>query len=513
MQNRNEKHMLLTEKGAKKVALAMMALALVIALTVSLLRGSLIAGAVDEEDLANIQSSIEEAENYKASLEAEREKTQDYINSLETEKDDLETYISSIDAYMQDINDRLAELESQVETVTAQVEAAQEEVSQWEDTRQAQYEAMKLRIKYMYEEGESDFWTLFLGSGSLTDVLNRMEYVKELSAYDREQLNTYQATLETVQVKQETLEATLEELVALQTEEEAKKESQETLLAEKSSQLEAYYASIAEQQGILSDLDDSVTEQEAAIAVMQQEEEAQALILQQQIEELKKQKEAEIAAAIAKAEEERKAQEASSIAASIAASIEAEASIAQSKAEAESQTSQTEGSGQETAGTTAAAETEAPTTSAASTEGTYQLVWPTPGNTRITSSYGPRESLAAQLGTAPFHYGIDIAVNVGTKVLAATDAIVLYAGDGTKYGTQAGGIQVWLLSLDQNITTTYMHLSQALVTEGAYVQAGSVIALSGNTGTSTGAHLDFRVTIASISSNPINPLSDFITYR
>jgi murein DD-endopeptidase MepM/ murein hydrolase activator NlpD len=81
-----------------------------------------------------------------------------------------------------------------------------------------------------------------------------------------------------------------------------------------------------------------------------------------------------------------------------------------------------------------------------------------------------------------YHTGLDYAVPIGTDVLAIADGTIINANWGKSYGTQLvcaidGG---WII---------YAHLSAALVKPGNILKAGQVIAKSGNTGNSTGAHL------------------------
>ncbi len=87
----------------------------------------------------------------------------------------------------------------------------------------------------------------------------------------------------------------------------------------------------------------------------------------------------------------------------------------------------------------------------------------------------------------PGHDGIDLGVPVGTPVLAAADGVVTFVGQESGYGNH-----VEIRDADGTVTT-YSHLSAFVATVGQPVQAGQPIALSGNTGHSTGPHLHFEV--------------------
>jgi murein DD-endopeptidase MepM/ murein hydrolase activator NlpD len=113
--------------------------------------------------------------------------------------------------------------------------------------------------------------------------------------------------------------------------------------------------------------------------------------------------------------------------------------------------------------------------------------WPVSG--RISSNYGMR--------WGRMHHGLDIAVPTGTEVKAAASGRVTYAG------WNSGGYG-YLVTIDHGdgVETRYAHNSKVLVSVGQQVKRGQVIALSGNTGNSTGPHVHFEVRFKGSSYNP-----------
>lgn len=111
------------------------------------------------------------------------------------------------------------------------------------------------------------------------------------------------------------------------------------------------------------------------------------------------------------------------------------------------------------------------------------LVWPAEG--RISGVFGSQRILNGE-PRAP-HLGIDIAVPTGTPVRAALSGRVVLAAE-----LYFNGLTL-ILDHGHGVTTTYSHLSAFRVTEGAEVERGEVVALSGATGRVTGPHLDFRI--------------------
>jgi len=122
-----------------------------------------------------------------------------------------------------------------------------------------------------------------------------------------------------------------------------------------------------------------------------------------------------------------------------------------------------------------------------------RLIWPVKG--RISSPYGWRTHPVYKV--RQFHGGIDIAVPVGTSVKAAAAGKVIESGwmDGFGYGI--------VIDHGEGVTTWYGHNSKLLVKVGDRVRQGQIIARSGNTGVSTGPHLDFRIKVNGETINPI----------
>jgi murein DD-endopeptidase MepM/ murein hydrolase activator NlpD len=113
----------------------------------------------------------------------------------------------------------------------------------------------------------------------------------------------------------------------------------------------------------------------------------------------------------------------------------------------------------------------------------------------ITSEFGMRVHPIRR--TTLFHAGVDISASPGTKVLATGDGIVSFAGWDGGYGQKVSILHGY------GFKTTYAHLSKALVREGQRIKRGDIIALTGNSGLSTGPHLHYEVQKNGVSVNPM----------
>jgi murein DD-endopeptidase MepM/ murein hydrolase activator NlpD len=124
-----------------------------------------------------------------------------------------------------------------------------------------------------------------------------------------------------------------------------------------------------------------------------------------------------------------------------------------------------------------------------------ELLWPVPGNYRITSPFGGRYDPIS--GVWSTHGGTDIAALNGTPIVAANSGVVLMAGWNNSYGNFV------LIDHGGGISTLYGHSSKLLVYAGQTVSRGETIALVGSTGYSTGNHLHFEVRINGVRTDPM----------
>ncbi len=121
-------------------------------------------------------------------------------------------------------------------------------------------------------------------------------------------------------------------------------------------------------------------------------------------------------------------------------------------------------------------------------------IWPVSGG-YITSSFGRRKQPKA--GASTNHPGIDIGVPIGTSVSATSGGTVITAGWQSGYGN------VVYIQHPGGLVSRYGHLSRILVKTGQSVSQGQKIALSGNTGNSTGPHLHFEMRMNGVAVNPL----------
>ena len=142
----------------------------------------------------------------------------------------MDAEISGLTSQIAEIMASVSLLEDEIADTEEQIEQAQKDYDAAKEKEDAQYYAMKKRIQYLYEKGETSYIELLMASKSWSDMLNKAEYVQEIYTYDRNMLDDYAATVKQVAELKESLEEQKSELEAAEYELEQEKASlQESL--------------------------------------------------------------------------------------------------------------------------------------------------------------------------------------------------------------------------------------------------------------------------------------------
>lgn len=216
-------------------------------------------------------TDINDAKKKATSLEEEKKKIESTLKNLESVKQDTVAYVKQLDASLEQINQELAVLEGQISAKEAEILQTSQELETAREREKAQYEAMKLRIQYMYERGETSYLDLLFQSADLAQLLNRMEYITGIAEYDKRKMDEYVETRELVAAKELSLKVEREELLGLQSDTEVKHASVEQLLSAKSTELKNYEAQISSAENQISEYEKDIQAQEDKIRQIEAE--------------------------------------------------------------------------------------------------------------------------------------------------------------------------------------------------------------------------------------------------
>ncbi len=225
--------------------------------------------------------------------EGKLEDLDDQVNELEGEQESIDTEIQILSNQIAEIMASISLLEEEIEAKKAQIEQAKIDLEEAQKVERQQYEAMKVRVKAVYESGETSFLDILFSASSMQDMLNKADYVEKMHEYDKRMFTNYKIARQNVEDLKETLEIEQSELEATQEGLEEEQDSVEEARAE----LEAISADYAVQI--------SKARQQAEV-YKQQIKQRNAQIKQIEAEEERKRKEEEERK---RKEEERKRKE------------------------------------------------------------------------------------------------------------------------------------------------------------------------------------------------------------
>lgn len=196
---------------------------------------------------------------------SELNETREKASQLQNQKDAAENEKASLASQLEEIAADMEDIQKKIEAKEEELTAKEEELIQAKVEENNQYEDMKKRIKYMYENGNAQFIEILLESQTIADFLNKAEYISTISEYDRNMLDEFQAVVKSVEEQEAVLQKEYDEMGEMQDELIAKQEEVSTLMSEKE-------AEISDLEGQLGDTNAKLAELEAAAAAAQRKQ-------------------------------------------------------------------------------------------------------------------------------------------------------------------------------------------------------------------------------------------------
>lgn len=184
------------------------------------------------------------------------------VEALENQKSEVEAQADSINSQLVSLLVSYKALQQDIENQQVRIGEVGQDLAVAQENEQKQYEDMKLRIKYMYENGDASFAEAILTATSYSDLVNKSEYVEKVHGYDRNKLMEY------VQTK--------EEVANLKTELEGEQADMEVMAQEMSSQQANLESTLTQMRAQIADFDSQLAsaqaEADAKVARMQEEQ-------------------------------------------------------------------------------------------------------------------------------------------------------------------------------------------------------------------------------------------------
>ena len=187
---------------------------------------------------AQAQQEKKDAQKGLDSANQKADKAQQQKNAAQAEVEDLKTELTGL---LSDIT----LLEEDIKYKDSQIQQAQSDYDDALVREKEQYEAMKKRIRYMYEKGDTEYLDVLLKVKSMSDLLNKSEYISDIYDYDRKKLEEYQQTKMEVAAYKEQLQNDKDEMEGMQIEYKGQQQTLENTIAKKRSQIADFDTQLA----------------------------------------------------------------------------------------------------------------------------------------------------------------------------------------------------------------------------------------------------------------------------
>lgn len=233
------------------------------------------------------QKKISAAQNTQQENQKQLDNAQGRIDSLESKKNDLEGYLKELNQQLSELGENLQEIQTQSEEKQTELEKLEKELAKAQEKEKEQYDSMKLRIQYMYENSDNSYMTLLLEADSFTDFLSQAENMTEMTKYDRKMLAEYKETTEEIKEKEESIKKEQEELETLKQESLDKQDEITAVVKSTRGQIETYESQISAEQTSAKALLSKIESQKNTIdnLIKQQKDEEAAQILAEKQEQ------------------------------------------------------------------------------------------------------------------------------------------------------------------------------------------------------------------------------------
>ncbi len=211
-----------------------------------------------QKDVQNNQSQLNDVNRQISDYKGAQADIGDQIDQLDAEMVSLLTDINLIE-------DAIAEKEADIAETQVAYDAAMAD-------KDEQYESMKIRIRFMYEQGDTSYLQIFLNTQNMSDMVNKAHYVEQLYEYDRNLLARYEATVQQVAELQDTLEEEKSELETSKAELKDEQQYVQEVLDQKQQEYDNYTVVLAKAKQEAAAYTAKIKQETAQIKKLEEEE-------------------------------------------------------------------------------------------------------------------------------------------------------------------------------------------------------------------------------------------------
>ena len=227
------------------------------------------------EQIDQAEKEKQQLEQQKQEVEGDKNEKKNELNQLHYEQGTLKAKIDSFNAELAEENGKYEQICRNIETKKEEIEVKKNELAEAKATEKEQYETMKKRLQYIYEQPDNMYLDMILSSKDFATFLNIADYILMISEYDNGMLEDYKQTTVEVGNKEAELEGELAELETLEKQSREEQDRISELISTTNVFVSQYTAQINDTNSELAAIEKEIADKEALIKA--QEEDIEAL--------------------------------------------------------------------------------------------------------------------------------------------------------------------------------------------------------------------------------------------
>lgn len=221
------------------------------------------------QSIKDKQEQITKAEEEKKQLNDSLTDLKEVKAQLETEKNDLKNYVAQLDSNLSKVEQNIAELKAKITTKEQEITETEAMLEEALATEEKQRQDMIIRIRAMYEKGDSFMLERLLESTGFADFLNKADYAEKVVAYDMKMWENYKESRELVELCKEELELEKQILSQAKVNVEVEQANLENLIDQKNQDISAYESDISNKEQAIKEYEAYIKEQDEIIAALE----------------------------------------------------------------------------------------------------------------------------------------------------------------------------------------------------------------------------------------------------
>ncbi|MBO4457004.1 MAG: cell wall hydrolase [Butyrivibrio sp.] len=216
------------------------------------------------------KKQLQDAKEKKSRSQNELNSTKENIAEMNEEKSSLQGQLDTLNTQLSEVSNNLEQIEEQIGSKENEIENTLAELEAARQTEEQQYESMKKRVQYIYEQQNFMLIDMLFNFGSFADFLNQNQYIEKLSEYDRKKFLEYIQTREYIEEKEATLEVEKVQLDEYHTKQQAEQSRVSGLVSQTSGTIKQYANDISDAQSKAEELEAQIKAQDEDIKKLEE---------------------------------------------------------------------------------------------------------------------------------------------------------------------------------------------------------------------------------------------------